>query len=77
MLLRKYYILLSIAFIIAAPAGWLIIDWYMRDFAVRAPFGWDLLLLAGVVTAAVSLLTLLWQTLRAARTNPAVAMKVE
>lgn len=77
MLLRKYYILLSIAFIIAAPAGWLIIDWYMRDFAVRAPFGWDLLLMAGVVTAAVSLLTLLWQTLRAARTNPAVAMKVE
>lgn len=77
MLMRKYYILLSIAFIIAAPTGWFIIDWYMSDFAARAPFGWDLLLVAGVVTACVSLLTLLWQILRAANTNPAVAMKVE
>lgn len=77
MLMRKYYLLLGVAFVIAMPVSWLAIDWYMEDFAAKSPVSWWIFALAAVVTAAISLLTLIYQTLRAARTNPAVAMKSE
>lgn len=77
MLLRKYYILLGIAFVIAIPLSWIGIDWYMADYATRAPLWWWIYALAGLITASISLLTLIYQTLKAARTNPAIAMKSE
>lgn len=77
MLLRKYYLLLSIAYVIAMPVAWFAIDWYMQGFVNRAPISWWIFALAALVTAAISLLTLIYQTIKAARTNPAVAMKTE
>lgn len=77
MLLRKYYLLLSLAFVIAAPTAWWAIDAYMSDFATRAPLSWWIFALAAIVTAAISLLTLMYQTVKAAHTNPTVAMKTE
>lgn len=77
MLLRKYYMLLGISFVIGASVSYLAIDWYMSDFVTRAPLSWWIFALGAFLTAAISLLTLIIQTLRAARTNPAVAMKSE
>lgn len=77
MLLRKYYILLGIAFVVAIPISWLAIDWYTQDFAHKAPLSWWIFVVAAALTASVSLLTMIFQTVKAARTNPAVAMKRE
>lgn len=77
MLLRKYYLLLGIAFVIAMPLAWWAIDWYMQDFASKAPLSLWIFILAALITAAISLLTLIYQTIRAALTNPAIAMKTE
>lgn len=77
MLLRKYYILLAISFVIAMPLSWLAIDWYMQDFVTKAPISWWIFVLALLITSAISLLTLIYQTVKAARTNPAIAMKSE
>lgn len=77
MLLRKYYLLLGVSFVIAMPVAWFAIDWYMKDFATKASLSWWIFVVAALVTAAISLLTLIYQTLKAARTNPSVAMKSE
>lgn len=77
MLLRKYYLLLGISFVIAIPLAWWAIDWYVRDFATRAPLAWWIFALAAVFTAAISLLTLIYQIRKAATQNPAIAMKRE
>lgn len=75
LLLYRYYILLAIALLIAMPVSWLVIDWYMQDFIVKIPMSWWIFVLAASITAFISLLTLIFQTIRAAHTNPAVATK--
>ena len=77
MLLRKYYKLLAIAFLIATPVSWLAIHKYLENFAHKASISWWLFAVAIVITGSISLLTLIWQTRRAARMNPAIAIKNE
>lgn len=77
MLLRKYYKLLGIAFLIAAPLSWIAINKYLEDFANKAPVSWWIFALALIVTAGISLATLIWQIHKAAQTNPAEAMNAE
>ena len=77
MLLLKYYMLLGIAFLVAAPIAWLAISRYLEDFAHKAPVSWWIFAVALLITAGISLATLIWQIRKAAQTNPAKAMKSE
>ena len=77
MLLRKYYKLLTAAFLIAAPISWIAINKYLEDFANKASVSWWIFILALLITAGISLTTLIWQIHKAAQTNPAKAMKAE
>lgn len=77
MLLQKYYMLLGIAFLIAAPISWLAINRYLEDFAHKAPVSWWIFAVALLITAGISLATLIWQIRKAAETDPAKAMKAE
>lgn len=77
MLLRKYYKLLIIAFIIATPVSWLFLNKYLEDFAYRTPISWWLFAIALLITSCIALITLYWQVKKAAETNPAEAIKSE
>lgn len=77
MLLLKYYKLLGVAFLIAVPVSWLAIHKYLENFAHKASVSWWIFAVALLLTAGISLLTLIWQTGKAARTNPAEAIKTE
>jgi ABC-type antimicrobial peptide transport system permease subunit len=70
-LLKKYFLTLLISFVIAAPVALLAINRYLEDFAHKAPISWWLFTVAIIITAGISLLTLLWQTQKAAHQNPA------
>lgn len=77
LLLKKYVILLSIAFGIATPLAWLTIMRYLEDFAFKTPLSWWIFVLALFITAVVSLLTLILQSRKAAETNPARVIRNE
>lgn len=77
LLLKKYIVLLLVAFVIASPAAWLMITRYLENFAFKTPLSWWIFALALLVTAGVSLLTLIFQTRKAADTNPAVVIRHE
>ena len=77
MLLIKYYKLLGIAFLIASPIAWLAIHRYLEDFAHKAPVSWWIFAVALLITAGIALATVIWQIRKAARTNPAEAIKAE
>lgn len=76
-LLRKYYRLLGISFLIAVPSAWLMITGYLRDFAHKASVAWWIFALALLITICISFITLIYQTQKAARTNPAVIIRSE
>ena len=70
LLLKKYSIILGMAFIISAPLSWYIISKYLEGFANKAPISWWLFAIAAIVTAFISLATLIWQIRKAANINP-------
>ena len=75
--IRDYMFYCLIACIIGLPVAIWISGRYLETFAYRMPAKPWIYILAGVTIFAVSLLAVLWQTLRAARTNPAQALKKE
>ena len=65
------------AAVIAVPAAVLIAERYLETFVYRMNLPAWIFLVATLGILAISLLSILWQTLRAARTNPAEALKKE
>ena len=77
LLLRKYYRLLGLSFALSTPIAYIAIHRYLEGFAHKAPISWWIFAVALIVTAGISLLTLIWQIRRAARMNPVNAIKSE
>ena len=66
-----------IANVVAVPVTvWLVMKQNWFDLATIPGWGWYVVL-ASMTSFAISLLAVLWQTIRAARTNPAEALKKE
>jgi ABC-type antimicrobial peptide transport system permease subunit len=71
LLLKKYFWSLSISFFIAIPIALFAINRYLEGFANKALVSWWLFAIAILLTAGISLLTLIFQTQKAANENPA------
>ena len=77
LLLKKYFITFVISFVIASPVALFAINRYLEGFANKAPISWWLFAVAVILTAGISLLTLFYQTRKAAIQNPAEVVKSE
>ena len=74
---RGYMVLTGIACVIGIPLAIWTSHLYLQRFAYRAEgYGW-VFVLAVIISLAIAFATVLWQTLKAARTNPAVELKKE
>ena len=75
--IRNYMLLVGVACAIGIPLTIWAARVYLERFAYRIEgYGW-VFALAAVISLAIAFTTVLWQTLRAARTNPAVELKKE
>ena len=75
--IRDYMLLVVIACIIGIPIAVYAAQEYLKEFIYRLEgYGW-IFVLAVVITLVFSLISVLWQTLKAAKTNPAVELKKE
>ena len=75
--IRNYMLLVGVACAIGIPLAIWAARVYLERFAYRIEgYGW-VFALAAVISLAIAFTTVLWQTLRAARTNPAVELKKE
>lgn len=78
MMLNKGFIKwLVIAFIIATPIAYYAMHKWLENFAYKTHLNWWLFLLAGFITLTITLLTVSWQSYRAATMNPVEALKNE
>jgi hypothetical protein len=77
LLFRKYMLVLSIAFVVAAPIAYFLIHQYTADFVVKAPMGIGIFIIALLIVTPISLGTLFWQVRKAANINPADVVKRE
>lgn len=69
--------LVLIAFVIAAPFAWWIMNKWLQDFVYRVEFSWWIFFVAGIAAVLIALLTVSYQAIRAAITNPAKSLRTE
>lgn len=75
LLIRRFLGLIFITFVIASPIAWLLVRRYMENFNEYVALSWWLFALALLITGLVALLTLLWQSRKAAMANPIESLK--
>ena len=74
---RSYMVLTGIACVIGIPLAVWAAMVYLERFAYRAEgYGW-VFIVAAIISLAIAFGTVLWQTLKAAKTNPAIELKKE
>ncbi|MCF8235315.1 MAG: ABC transporter permease [Bacteroidales bacterium] len=66
-----------IANIIAWPVAWYLMSKWLENFAYRISMGWWIFLLAGFIAFLLALLTVSYQSLKAANMNPVDVVKYE
>ena len=67
----------AIAFLIAAPVSWYIMHNWLQNFAYQTALSWWIFVLAGAVALGIALITVTWQTWKAATRNPVEALRYE
>jgi len=66
-----------IANIIAWPTGYFVMQYWLQNFAYRTQIGLSLFFIAGLFALSIALITVSYQALRAAGTQPANSLKYE
>ena len=77
LLTREFALLVGIAFLLAAPIAWLIMEQWLSKFEYRVELGWGLFLAAGVGMVIITYATVGFQSLKAALANPADSLRTE
>lgn len=66
-----------IAFVIATPIAYYVMNKWLESFAYKTELGWWIFALAGLLALGIALLTVSWQSWRAATKNPVEALRYE
>jgi len=77
-LISKDFILLVLfAFVIAAPLAWIGMNKWLQNFAFRTEISWWIFLSGVAIMIVIALLTLGFQTIKAALANPVKSLRTE
>jgi len=77
-MLNTYFVKwVIIAFILACPVAWYTMHKWLDNFAYKTDLSWWIFGLAGVLALGIALITVSWQTWRAATRNPVEALRYE
>ena len=78
MLLNKDFVKwVTIAFVIATPIGYFAMHKWLESFAYKTELSWWIFALAGLLALGIALLTVSWQSWKAATRNPVEALRYE
>jgi putative ABC transport system permease protein len=67
----------GMAFMIATPVAWYSMYKWLQGFAYKTELSWWIFGFAGIIALGIALLTVSWQSLRAATRNPVEALRYE
>ncbi len=77
MLNKDFVKWVAIAFVIASPIAWYAMQKWLQNFAYKTELSWWIFALAGLLALGVALLTVSWQSWKAATRNPVEALRDE
>lgn len=77
LLTQNFVMLVLISFVVAAPLAWYLMQEWLKDYAYRIDITWDVFALSGLLSVLVALVTVSYQSVRAAMVNPATRLRSE
>jgi putative ABC transport system permease protein len=77
LLSRDFLKLVLISAVVAFPLAWWAMHQWLQDFAYRIGIGWWVFAIAGVVAVLIALITVSFQAIKAALTNPVKNLRTE
>ena len=77
MISKDFIRLVLIAFVVAFPVGWWMMNKWLEGFAYRISISWWVFVFAGVLTIAIALITVSVQAIKAALANPVTSLRSE
>ena len=77
MLNKDFVKWVALAFIIATPVAYYAMNKWLENFAYKAGLSWWIFVLAGILALGIALLTVSWQSWKAATRNPVDALRYE
>jgi len=77
MLNKDFVKWVALAFVIATPIAWYTMHKWLQDFAYKTDVSWWIFALSGLLTLGIALLTVSWQSWKAATRNPVEALRYE
>ena len=76
-LVLSFMKMVGIAFVIGVPIAWLIMNRWLSGYGHRIDLHWWIFAIAGLAVAVIAAISVLYQSIKTARTNPAEALKKE
>jgi putative ABC transport system permease protein len=77
MLNKDFIKWVAIAFVIATPIAYYAMNKWLENFAYKTELSWWIFALAGLLALGIALLTVSWQSWKAATRNPVEALRYE
>jgi len=74
---KEFLILVSISIVIAFPLSYYFMRDWLQNFVYRTNLGLFIFILAGLITVAITFITISFQAWKAANANPAESLRVE
>ncbi|PSL34965.1 ABC transporter permease [Chitinophaga ginsengisoli] len=77
LLSKDFLQLVIIAFLIASPLSFFVMNHWLDGFAYRIDVSWWIFLVAGAIATCIAMVTISFQTIRAAMANPVQSLRSE
>jgi putative ABC transport system permease protein len=77
LLSKDFLKLVLIAILIASPIAWYAMTRWLQDFAYKIDIEWWVFALAGLLAVGIALLTVSYQSVKAALMNPVKSLRSE
>ncbi len=74
---KDFLLLIAVSFVLAVPAAWYAGTQWLTGFAFKTDIAWWIFAVSGVGAAAVALLTVSFQSVKASMMNPVKALRTE
>ncbi|MEP0134483.1 MAG: FtsX-like permease family protein [Eudoraea sp.] len=69
--------LVGVAILISLPVGWFAMNKWLEDFSYRIEIGWWVFVLAAFLAVAIAIITVSYQSIKAAIVNPVKSLRTE
>ena len=77
LLSRDFLKLVTVSFLIASPIAWFVMNSWLQSYPYRVQITWWVFVLTFLLSITIALLTISFQSIKAAMTNPAKSLRAE